>query len=98
MLSFLCIDYIELIYTYLCHAQLLLTNNPNMWRNDYTSFYCRLAMTTFTLAVIHIISRYTDPPHIKVKKIELLSEICMFESAKDIVSELRLATDTVHHC
>ncbi len=35
------------------------------------------------------ISRYTDPLHIKMKKIELLSEICMFESAREILSELK---------
>ena len=44
MLSVLCTDYIEFLYTYLHHAQLLLANNPNMWRNDYKSFYCRLAI------------------------------------------------------
>jgi hypothetical protein len=41
MLTFLSCDCIEVVYTYLLHAQLLLTRNPHMWRKDYRSFYSR---------------------------------------------------------
>ena len=41
MMTFVCTDYIEMVYICLLHAQLLLTKKPQMWRKDYKNFYCR---------------------------------------------------------
>ena len=32
--------------------------------------------------------RYNDPPYVKMKKVELLTELCNVENAENIVSEL----------
>ncbi len=45
--------------------------------------------------------RYNDPPYLKVKKVELLTEVCAASNAKDIINELGWAlshthTDTEH--
>lgn len=89
---FLCMEFSELVHVYLLHAQLLLTRCPQMWRKDYKSFYCR-SVIVMSMDVHGIecwdVHRYTDPPHVKLKKVELLSQICMFESARDILNELR---------
>ena len=33
-------------------------------------------------------SRYNDPPYVKVKKLEVLTELCNVENAHNIVEEL----------
>ena len=35
--------------------------------------------------------RYNDPPYVKIKKLELLTELCTIENAQSIVDELGLA-------
>ncbi|XP_064391971.1 uncharacterized protein LOC135339670 [Halichondria panicea] len=68
----------ELAYTCLKHVQLLLARQPDLWTKDYHDFYCR----------------YNDPPYLKVKKVELLTEVCATNNAKDIINELgEYATD-----
>lgn len=52
MLTFLCMDFIELVYIYLLHAQLLLTRCPQMWRKDYKSFYCRSVIVTWVQILV----------------------------------------------
>ena len=32
--------------------------------------------------------RYNDPPYVKMKKVELLTELCNVENAENIVNEL----------
>ena len=32
--------------------------------------------------------RYNDPPYVKMKKVELLTELCNVENAESIVNEL----------
>ena len=32
--------------------------------------------------------RYNDPPYLKVKKLELLTEVCTTDNARNIVDEL----------
>ena len=49
----------------------------------------KLKIECMIIIMMVLCHRYTDSVHIKVKKVEMLSEICMFESAKDIVCELR---------
>ena len=34
------------------------------------------------------IPRYNDPPYVKMKKVELLTELCDAENAENIVNEL----------
>lgn len=34
------------------------------------------------------VCRYNDPPYVKTKKVELLTELCDVENAENIVSEL----------
>ena len=33
--------------------------------------------------------RHTDPLHVKVKKVEILADACMFENASQVTNELR---------
>ena len=35
-----------------------------------------------------VLSRYNDPPYVKVKKLEVLTEVCNVENAQYIVDEL----------
>ena len=35
-----------------------------------------------------LLSRYNDPPYVKVKKLEVLTEVCNVENAQYIVDEL----------
>ena len=34
------------------------------------------------------VCRYNDPPYVKMKKVELLTELCNVENAENIVNEL----------
>ena len=35
-----------------------------------------------------LIGRYNDPPYVKVKKLEVLTEVCNIDNAQNIVNEL----------
>ena len=50
-----------------------------------TIVHCVLAGTRTT---INMLSRYNDPPYVKVKKLEVLTEVCNVENAQYIVDEL----------
>ena len=58
--------------TCLQHIQLLLARQPQLWSQDCKSFFCR----------------YNDPPYVKMKKLEVLTEICTINNAQVIVDEL----------
>jgi AP-4 complex subunit beta-1 len=62
----------ELVYTCLQHIQLLLAKEASSFANNYQAFYCR----------------YNDPPYVKMKKVELLTELCNVENADSVVNEL----------
>ena len=36
----------------------------------------------------YYVCRYNDPPYVKMKKVELLTELCNVENAESIVNEL----------
>jgi hypothetical protein len=68
----------ELVYTCLQHVQLLLAKETSSFSDSYQTFYCR----------------YNDPPYVKMKKVELLTELCNADNAESIVNELgEYATD-----
>ena len=50
---------------------------------------CHVCLPHLKVYKVLLPCRYTDPLHVKMKKIELLSEICMFESAREVLGELR---------
>jgi AP-4 complex subunit beta-1 len=62
----------ELVYTCLQHVQLLLAKDTSSFSDSYQTFYCR----------------YNDPPYVKMKKVELLTELCNADNAESIVNEL----------
>lgn len=78
LLTFLGSSSPELVYTCLQHVQLLLARQPDMFSSDYQTFFCR----------------YNDPPYVKMKKLEVLTELCNIDNAQNVVEELgETATD-----
>jgi AP-4 complex subunit beta-1 len=71
LLTFLGSDSAELVYTCLQHMQMLLAKSPSLFQKEFKSFFCR----------------YNDPPYLKLKKIEILTEIVCTETAKEVVEE-----------
>eukprot|EP00731_Ephydatia_muelleri_P023370 Em0015g953a len=72
LLTFLGSGSPEIIYTCLQHIQLVMARQPDLWSKDYSTFFCR----------------YNEPPYVKSKKLELLTELCNMENAFQIVEEL----------
>ncbi|KAJ7388934.1 AP-4 complex subunit beta-1 [Desmophyllum pertusum] len=62
----------ELVYVCLCHIELLLTKIPNLFDQEYRSFF----------------SRHTDPQYIKTKKLEILTAIASISNVEEVVTEL----------
>ena len=44
--------------------------------------------TVLQLLAILFLGRYNDPPYVKVKKLEVLTEVCNIDNAQNIVNEL----------
>lgn len=78
LLTFLSCGSPEIAYTCLLHFQLLLARQPDLFCEDFRSFYCR----------------FSDPPYLKNKKIEVLVELCDNINSLEIINELgEYATD-----
>ncbi|XP_065890599.1 AP-4 complex subunit beta-1-like [Dysidea avara] len=72
LLTFLSCGSPELAYTCLLHFQLLLARQPDLFCENFRSFYCR----------------FSDPPYLKNKKIEVLVEVSDNINALEIINEL----------
>lgn len=62
----------ELVYVCLCHIELLLTKMPNLFDQEYRSFF----------------SRHTDPHYIKTKKLDILTTMASVSNVEEVVTEL----------
>lgn len=62
----------ELVYVCLCCIELLLTEIPKLFDQEYRSFF----------------SRHTDPLYIKTKKLEILTTIASDSNVEEVVTEL----------
>ena len=41
-----------------------------------------------SILFLSLLNRYNDPPYVKMKKVELLTELCNADNAESIVNEL----------
>ena len=94
LLTFLGSDIAELVYACLQHLQMIIARQPDLMKKDFKSFYCRLVRVLLMQlgrlngSIIYIQYRYKDPPYLKIKKIELLTELLNNHNANDIVEEI----------
>lgn len=53
-------------------------------------------LALFSVAICDVlslfVSRYNDPPYVKMKKLEVLTEVCALDNARSVVDELGLVT------
>ena len=54
----------------------------------YMYMYMRVHSMYSVNSVCCSLCRYNDPPYVKMKKVELLTELCNVENAENIVNEL----------
>lgn len=47
-----------------------------------------ITVCTSSTRILNVLFRYNDPPYVKVKKLEVLTEVCNVENAHYIVDEL----------
>ncbi|XP_003383030.1 PREDICTED: AP-4 complex subunit beta-1-like [Amphimedon queenslandica] len=68
----------EVIYVVLQHIEIILSQNSTLFSSDYHNFYYR----------------FNDPPYVKLKKLDLLTQVSDDSNSKDIIQELsECATD-----
>ena len=55
----------------------------------YIGVYYNICVSTmYVYYVYYNVCRYNDPPYVKMKKVELLTELCNVENAESVVNEL----------